>query len=92
MSKRFEVLRAASMKMTVFWLLASSGLVEVYRRFGYLQTPSSGHNAVIVAAANTSETSVNFYQTTRRSNPEDGHLHVEITKKWQKIVHKHQDS
>jgi hypothetical protein len=25
-------------------------------------------------AANTSETSVNFYQTTRRNNPEDSHL------------------
>jgi hypothetical protein len=27
-------------------------------------------------AANTSETSVNFYQTTRRNNPEDNHLHI----------------
>jgi hypothetical protein len=25
-------------------------------------------------AASTSETSVNFYQTTRRNNPEDSHL------------------
>jgi hypothetical protein len=27
-------------------------------------------------AAYTSETSVNFYQTTRRNNPEDSHLHT----------------
>jgi hypothetical protein len=26
-------------------------------------------------AVSTSETSVNFYQTTRRYNPEDSHLH-----------------
>jgi hypothetical protein len=27
-------------------------------------------------AARTSETLVNFYQTTRRYNPEDSHLHT----------------
>jgi hypothetical protein len=27
-------------------------------------------------AANTSETSVNFYQTTWRNNPEDRHVHT----------------
>jgi hypothetical protein len=27
-------------------------------------------------AASISETSVNFYQTTRRNNPEDSHLHI----------------
>jgi hypothetical protein len=27
-------------------------------------------------AASTSETSANFYQTTRRYNPEDSHLHT----------------
>jgi hypothetical protein len=30
----------------------------------------------MMAAASTSETSVNFYQTTRRNNPEDSHLHT----------------
>jgi hypothetical protein len=30
--------------------------------------------ALMTEAANTSETSVNFYQTTRRNNPEDSHL------------------
>jgi hypothetical protein len=33
-------------------------------------------NALMIQAANTSETSVNFYQTTRRNNPEDSHLHT----------------
>jgi hypothetical protein len=39
--------------------------------------------ALTMEAASTSETSVNFYQTTRRNNPEDNHLktlHVSITK------------
>jgi hypothetical protein len=29
--------------------------------------------ALMIEAANTSETSVNFYQTTRRNIPEDSH-------------------
>jgi hypothetical protein len=32
----------------------------------------------MVEAARTSETLVNFYQTTRRYNPEDSHLHFVI--------------
>jgi hypothetical protein len=32
--------------------------------------------ALIMEAVNTSETSVNFYETTRRSIPEDYHLHT----------------
>jgi hypothetical protein len=30
--------------------------------------------ALMMEAASTSEMSVNFYQTTRRYNPEDSHL------------------
>jgi hypothetical protein len=30
----------------------------------------------MIEAARTSETSVNFYQTSRRYNPEDSHLHT----------------
>jgi hypothetical protein len=30
----------------------------------------------MMKAAGTSETLVNFYQTTRRNNPEDSHLHT----------------
>jgi hypothetical protein len=32
--------------------------------------------ALMMEAARTSETLVNFYQTTRRCNPEDNHLHT----------------
>jgi hypothetical protein len=32
--------------------------------------------AVVMEAASTSETSVTFYQITRRNNPEDSHLHT----------------
>jgi hypothetical protein len=31
---------------------------------------------LMMEAASTSETSVNFYQTTRRNIPEDSHLHT----------------
>jgi hypothetical protein len=44
-----------------------------------LLPPSSGRRdialiALMMEAARTSETSVNFYQTARRYNPEDSHL------------------
>jgi hypothetical protein len=32
--------------------------------------------ALMMEAASISETSVNFYQTTRRNNPEDSYLHT----------------
>jgi hypothetical protein len=32
--------------------------------------------ALPMEAASTSETSANFYQTTRRNNPEDNHRHT----------------
>jgi hypothetical protein len=32
-------------------------------------------SALMMEAVSTSETSVNFYETTRRNIPEDGHLH-----------------
>jgi hypothetical protein len=31
-------------------------------------------DGLMMEAQSTSETSVNFYQTTRRNNPEDSHL------------------
>jgi hypothetical protein len=50
--------------MAVFLAVAPCSLVEVYQRF----------IALMMEAAKTSETLVNFYQTTRRYNPEDSHL------------------
>jgi hypothetical protein len=41
-----------------------------------LLPPLSGRLVLIMGAASTSETSANFYQTTPRNNPEDGHLLV----------------
>jgi hypothetical protein len=57
-------------KMTVFWDFAP---VELYRLFrGACCLHHQGDEA-----AGTSETSVNFYQTTRRYNPKDSHLQYE---------------
>jgi hypothetical protein len=32
--------------------------------------------SLMMEAASISETTVNFFQTTRRNNPEDSHLHI----------------
>jgi hypothetical protein len=67
------------MKMAVFWVVAPCSLVEVYRCLDVLAATIIGMMddrsiALMMEAASTSETSVNFYQTTRRFNPEDRHL------------------
>jgi hypothetical protein len=56
---RFQVLTAASMKMTVIWVVV----------------PCRAIIGLMMEVAGTSETSVNFYQTTRRNIPEVSHLH-----------------
>jgi hypothetical protein len=63
------------MKMTVFWDVAPCGLVEVDRHF---RGAYCLHHqvALMVEAVSTSETSVNFYETTRRNIPEDLHPFV----------------
>jgi hypothetical protein len=48
--------------MAVFWVVAPRSLVRTI--------------ALMVEAARNYETSVNFYRTTRRNNPEDNHLHI----------------
>jgi hypothetical protein len=55
----FQVLTVASMQMAVFWVVA----------------PCRPIIALMMEATSTSETSVNFYQTTRCNNPEDSQLH-----------------
>jgi hypothetical protein len=57
------------MKMALFWVFAPCSLVEIYRRF----RGACLLIALMMEAATTSETLVN-YQTTRRNNPDDGHL------------------
>jgi hypothetical protein len=58
--------------MAVFWVVAPCSLAED------LLSSSSGQCAIalMMETASTSETLVNFYQTTRRYNPEDSHLSV----------------
>jgi hypothetical protein len=62
---RFQVLTAASMKFRIFWDVAPCSHVEVDRRY----------IALMMEAVRTSETSVNFNETTRRYIPEDSKLH-----------------
>jgi hypothetical protein len=55
-----------SVKMAVFWVAAPSSLVDVYRRF--IRTCCLHQQGdKTVEAVSTSETSVNFYQTTWRN-------------------------
>jgi hypothetical protein len=61
----------AIMKMDVFWVVAPCSLVEVYQCFRGACTIT-----LMMEAASTYETSVNFCQTTQRSNPEEIHLQI----------------
>jgi hypothetical protein len=72
---RFEVLATASIKMAVFWVVTHSSLVE-YTDVSEVAAASIIVITLMMEAANTSETSVNFYQTTRRNNSEDSHLQL----------------
>jgi hypothetical protein len=59
--------------MAGFWVVASCSLVDVYQRFrGRCCLHYQGDE--MMEAARTSKTLVNFYQTTRRYNPEESHL------------------
>jgi hypothetical protein len=51
--------------MAVFWVVEPCSLVEVYQDLLI---------ALMIEAARTSETLVNFYQTTQCYKPEDSHL------------------
>jgi hypothetical protein len=70
----FEVLTALSTKMAVFWVVAPCIMVGVYQRF---RSPCCLHHQG--DECQNSETLVNFYQTTRRYNPEDSHLPNEFS-------------
>jgi hypothetical protein len=60
----FEIYKAASKKMAVFWVVVPCSVAASIIRAITL----------MMEAARTSETLVNFYQTARRYNPEDNHL------------------
>jgi hypothetical protein len=67
---------AASLKMTTFWDIALCSLVEVEQRFRGSYCRHHALIALMMEAVRTSETSVNFYETTRRRNPEDHSRHL----------------
>jgi hypothetical protein len=67
--------------MAVFWVVTLCSLVEVYHRF---RGPCC-LIALMMEAARTSETLVNFYQTTQHYNPEDSHLHVHCLSRYEII-------
>jgi hypothetical protein len=67
------------------WMIREAILIELHpnnmNREDGLRLSWSFHTcgllvALMMEAASTSETLVNFYQTTWRYNPEDSHLHV----------------
>jgi hypothetical protein len=54
------------------WYVAPCSLEEIYRRFRGAYCPI----ALMIEAINTFETSLNFYQTTRRNILEDSHFNT----------------
>jgi hypothetical protein len=76
---RFLILNAAIMKVTIFWDFAPCSLVEAYRRFrGACFLHRQGTRFREMVAASISETSVSFYQTVWRNNPEYSHLNMKL--------------
>jgi hypothetical protein len=59
--------------IAVFWVVVPYSLIEVYEVSEVL---AASIIRAMMEAGSTSETSVNFYQTTRRNNPQDSHLHT----------------
>jgi hypothetical protein len=64
------------MKMTAFWDIAPFSFVEVYIRFRGAYCLHHQLIVLMMDAVNTSETSVDFYETTRHNIPEGYHLHI----------------
>jgi hypothetical protein len=59
------------LKMTIFWDVAPYSLVEIYRRFrgAYCIHDQCIVISLIIEAASTCETLVNFYHATQRDMP-----------------------
>jgi hypothetical protein len=80
----FDIFTVVKMWIVVIWVVTPCDLVGGYERFGgtycfHLQGGSGGYTfraiALMMEAGRTSETSADFYQTTRHNNPEDSHLY-----------------
>jgi hypothetical protein len=73
---RFQVLTAASMKLKIFWDVLPCSSLNFDRRFR--GTCCIHHQALMMEAARTSETSVEIQLRTRQYIPEDSELIPEI--------------
>jgi hypothetical protein len=65
---------SAGMSMAVFWVVAPCSPMEIYWSFRDICAWWWRHHRPNVWCSNTSETSVNFYQSTRLKSPEDSHI------------------
>jgi hypothetical protein len=65
MEPEYSILRSVHKAMSVVTVLESK------LRFEFLHYTALKLTTLMMQAASTSETSVNFYQTTRRNNPQD---------------------
>jgi hypothetical protein len=61
--------------MAVFWVVALCSLVEGHDVSEVLAASIIRAIILMIEAASTSDASINLYQTARRNNPEDSHLH-----------------
>jgi hypothetical protein len=68
------------MKMTVFWV------VTPYSWWKFTDVSVCLAIAPVIEAGSTYETSVNVYQTIRRNNPEDSHLHRKIISEFSTLL------
>jgi hypothetical protein len=62
--------------MAVFWVVVPCSLVVTYVSEVLAASIIRAIIALMLEAGTTSETLVNFYQTTRRYNPDDSNLHT----------------
>jgi hypothetical protein len=68
------------MKMVIFWVFTPCSLVEVYQCLRDTCCLHYQGDGLIMEASSTSGTSVNFYLSTRRNNPEDRHsINIQTT-------------
>jgi hypothetical protein len=67
----FLFMTSAGMKFIAFWDVAPCCTVEVYRRFRGAYCLAFPAIVLIMEVVRISETSLNFYRTTRRNIPED---------------------
>jgi hypothetical protein len=73
----FQVLPAANMKMTVFWDVVPSGLIEIYQ-FSEVYNCLHQQSALTMEAVSTYEMSVSFCQTTQPNIPEEAVIFISI--------------